>query len=353
MSNFSSPKSLPHGSLMMDVAGLDLTDQERLRLRHPLVGGVILFARNYESPQQLAALTADIRSQRTPALLIAVDQEGGRVQRFREGFTPIPPMGLLGKIWDEETPEKAQAIAQDIGLVLGSELKACGVDLSFTPVLDINYGTSRVVSDRSFHREPAVVGQLAQALLVGLKEAGLLGVGKHFPGHGWALADSHVDFPVDERSYEEIFEQDLYPYRNNLLTQLGGVMSAHVIYKNVDFLPSSFSPFWQKIVLRDRLGFNGVIFSDDLTMQAAGFAGDIVGRVGTAYEAGSDMVLVCNHPDWVGNVLNTWQPAVRVDSQNRVGKLCEEIRKSAPVPLSSNSAYLLARDTVISLTKSK
>ena len=348
MMSFSAPTALPRGPLMLDVNGPALTDEERIRLRHPLVGGVILFARNYESPEQLSALTTDIRAQRDPALIITVDQEGGRVQRFREGFTRIPSMGVLGTLWDKD-PAVALEAAQSVGWVLGSELAARGIDLSFTPVLDINYGTSRVVSDRALHQQPEGVSALAHALLKGLKQAGIWGVGKHFPGHGWAEADSHREFPVDSRRFEEIWAQDILPYRHNLLMLLGGVMPAHVIYPMVDERPASFSPFWQQKILREKVGFKGVIFSDDLTMEAASVVGGIVARVTAAHEAGCDMVLVCNRPDLVDAVLAQWQPTVSPESRSRIAQLQAPLSPPSQKMLETNPAYLAARSRVSAL----
>ncbi|MDP2760098.1 MAG: beta-N-acetylhexosaminidase [Sideroxyarcus sp.] len=290
------------GPVMLDVAGTRLTPGDELRLRHPLVGGVILFARNYESPAQLAELTASIHALRTPPLLTAVDHEGGRVQRFREGFTRIPPMRELGKLWDVQ-PKRAKALAQEIGLVLGAELRACGVDFSFTPVLDVDYGASSVIGDRAFHAEPQAIAELAHGLLLGLKAAGMPTVGKHFPGHGFVCADSHLDIPVDERSYTDIELCDLIPFRQMISFGLTAVMPAHVIYPKVDPRPAGFSKVWLQDILRGELGFEGCIFSDDLSMEGATVAGGIVQRAEAALHAGCDMVLVCNRPDLADELL--------------------------------------------------
>ncbi|NOT18632.1 MAG: beta-N-acetylhexosaminidase [Sulfuriferula sp.] len=282
------------GPVMVDVPGLVLTDDDRQRLLHPLVGGVILFKRNYESPAQLIALTSEIRALRQPHLLIAVDHEGGRVQRFRDGFTVLPAMRELGRIW-EHNPAQARHLAQDCGYVLAAELRAHGVDLSFTPVLDLDYGESGVIGDRAFHVEPHVVGDLAHALMLGLKEAGMGSVGKHFPGHGYVRADSHLAIPVDERSWHEIEQADLIPFARLVADGMTGIMPAHVIYPAVDAQPAGFSSVWLQRVLREQLGFNGVIFSDDLSMEGASVAGDIVQRTQAALDAGCDMALVCNN----------------------------------------------------------
>jgi beta-N-acetylhexosaminidase len=344
------PVSLPLGPVMLDVAGTTLTDPEQARLLHPLVGGVILFARNFTDPAQLAALTAHIKALRSPALLVTVDHEGGRVQRFREGFTRLPAMGRLGALWDRD-PEAARSAARQAGYVLAAELLAYGVDLSFTPVLDLDYGCSRVIGDRGFHRDPAVVTALAEALVAGLAEAGMGSVGKHFPGHGYAEADSHLEIPVDERPFEAIWEADMRPYREALGRRLAGVMPAHVIYPRVDERPAGFSPFWLQEVLRGRLGFEGVIFSDDLTMEGATVAGDIVARAAAAHGAGCDMVLVCNRPDLAEQLLAQWQPAVSAESQARIHALGARPAIPDPARLAAFAPYQAARRTLEALVQ--
>jgi len=284
------------GPVMLDLAGTQMSAAEGDLLRHPLVGGVILFARNYRSPRQLCELTAAIRSLRQPELLIGVDHEGGRVQRFQEGFSRIPAMRRLGEAWDRDRAS-ALAAAHDIAYVLASELRACGVDFSFTPVLDVDCGTSGVIGDRAFHSDPAAIAQLAGALIAGLRAAGMAGVGKHFPGHGYVRADSHLAVPVDERSYAEIEAADMLPYRELITRGLAAVMPAHVIYPKVDAHPAGFSPKWLQQILRARLGFDGMIFSDDLSMEGAAVAGGVVARGEAALAAGCDMVLLCNAPE--------------------------------------------------------
>lgn len=283
------------GPVMLDVAGTVLTSEDKARLLNPMVGGVILFARNYESARQLTELTSSIHALRSPPLLIAVDHEGGRVQRFREGFTRIPAMRELGKIWDVH-PKRAKHLAQQAGYVLAAELRACGVDFSFTPVLDVDFGSSSVIGDRAFHSEPQAIAELAHNLLLGLKQSGMQTVGKHFPGHGFVRADSHLEIPVDERSYTDIELCDLIPFRQMINFGLTAVMPAHVIYPKVDNQPAGFSAIWLKKVLRGELGFEGCIFSDDLSMEGATVAGGIVERASAALNAGCDMVLVCNKP---------------------------------------------------------
>ena len=341
--------SLPLGPVMLDVAGTALTAAERDVLLHPLVGGVILFARNYTDPGQLAALTAEIKVLRTPALLVTVDHEGGRVQRFRDGFTRLPAMGRLGALWGRDR-EAALAAARQTGFILAAELLAHGVDLSFTPVLDLDYGCSRVIGDRGFHRDPAVVAVLAGALIDGLAEAGMGCVGKHFPGHGYAEADSHLEIPVDERPFEAIWEADMRPYREGLAARLSGVMPAHVIYPRVDARPAGFSPFWLQEVLRGRLGFQGVIFSDDLTMEGAAVAGDILARAEAAHRAGCDMVLVCNRPDLAAQLLEGWRPVVSAESRARIHALGAWPAISDPIRLAASGPYREARAAVEALS---
>lgn len=282
------------GPVMLDVVGTTLNADDIRRIRHPLTGGVILFARNYMDRKQLTELTAAIHAER-PGVLIAVDHEGGRVQRFKtDGFTKLPAMRRLGELWDKDVLEATKA-ATAVGFVLAAELRACGVDLSFTPVLDLDYGQSGVIGDRAFHRDPRVVAMLAKSVNHGLALAGMANCGKHFPGHGFAEADSHVAVPVDERSFEEIVEQDAAPY-GWLGMSLAGVMPAHVIYPKVDKHPAGFSKKWLKLLRKD-MGFEGVIFSDDLSMEGASVAGSVVDGAHAALAAGCDMVLICNSPD--------------------------------------------------------
>ncbi len=290
------------GPLMLDVAGTELTDDDRRRLSHPLVGGVILFKRNYRDPAQLDALTTAIHALKPAPLLIGVDHEGGRVQRFREGFTRLPPMRALGEIWNEH-PQRARELARETGYVLASELRAHGIDFSFAPVLDLDYGASSVIGDRAFHADPRAVFQLGQAVMLGMKDAGMAACGKHFPGHGFVVADSHVAIPRDERTLADIALADLEPFRLMIEAGLAAIMPAHVIYPQVDTQPAGFSKRWLQKLLRQQLQFDGTIFSDDLCMEAASVAGGVVGRVTAAIEAGCDMALVCNRPDLADEVL--------------------------------------------------
>jgi beta-N-acetylhexosaminidase len=311
---------MPLGPVMLDLTGPDLTADDRRRLLHPMTGGVILFTRNYRDPEQIAALCAEIHALRSPHLLIAVDHEGGRVQRFREGFTVPPPMRELGRIWDEH-PMQARHLAQDIGFVLGAELRPRGVDFSFAPVLDLDFGESAVIGDRAFHRHPQAVTELAHALMKGLHEAGMQAVGKHFPGHGFVVADSHVDVPVDERQYAEIEQADLIPFRRMIEYGLPAIMPAHVIYPKVDAAPAGFSLVWLHEILRGRLKFEGVIFSDDLSMEGARVAGSAVERGQAAIAADCDMVLVCGRPDSADMLLEGLRDPLSAVSLARLARM--------------------------------
>jgi beta-N-acetylhexosaminidase len=307
---------------MVDVAGLELTDEERDFLKNPLVGAVILFSRNYANPAQLRALTADIRRLRDPQLLIAVDHEGGRVQRFRDGFTAVPPMRVLGQAW-ERNREEGLELARAAGQIIGCELAASGVDFSFTPVLDIDYGASAVIGDRALSRQPETIAALAGALMQGLADAGMAAVGKHFPGHGYAAADSHVAIPVDDREWQDIEREDIAPYRALIPQGLAAIMPAHVIYPRVDPQPAGFSAFWIREVLRRRLGFDGLVFSDDLSMEGASVAGDMPSRARAAFAADCDMVLVCNAPDAARQLVqalgaDSHRPALRAERAARM-----------------------------------
>lgn len=309
----------PPGPVMLDVKGPVLTDDDARRLAHPMTGGVILFARHYENRGQLIALTDAIRDIRDD-LLIAVDHEGGRVQRFRtDGFTVLPAMRRLGELWDRDVLQ-ATKVATATGYILAAELRACGVDMSFTPVLDLDYGRSAVIGDRAFHRDPRVVTLLAKSLNHGLALAGMGNCGKHFPGHGFAAADSHVALPVDERSLDEILSDDAAPY-DWLGIALASVIPAHVIYSKVDDKPAGFSRIWLHDILRGRLGFGGAIFSDDLSMEAARAGGTLTQAAQAALEAGCDMVLVCNQPEAAEVVLSKLKHVPSKESVRRLRQL--------------------------------
>ena len=288
---------------MVDLKGTRLEPEEKEMLEHPLVGGVILFSRNYESPEQIADLVDNIHQVREPHLLVSVDHEGGRVQRFREGFTALPPLAKLGEQYQQDK-KRAKRMAETCGWLMAIELRAVGVDFSFAPVLDIERGISDVIGDRSFGKDPDTVVDLAVAYIRGMQHAGMAATGKHFPGHGAVKADSHVACPVDERSFEDIVAYDVVPFERLIRNGLAGIMPAHVVYSSVDPNPAGFSRFWLNEVLRNKLEFQGVIFSDDLSMEGASIAGDVVDRARVALNAGCDMALVCNDPDAAAKVLD-------------------------------------------------
>jgi len=282
------------GPVMLDLTGVELDAEEREILCHPAVGGVILFSRNFENPEQVAALVAAIHELRDPHLLVAVDQEGGRVQRFREGFTRLPPARRFGEL-SRKHPASARQAAKAVGWLMAAELRSVGVDFSFAPVLDLDRGLSRVIGDRSFADGADLVSDLGRAWIDGMREAGMAAVGKHFPGHGGVPEDSHEELPVDERSLADIEMEDLVPFARLISHGLEAVMPAHVVYSRVDPNPAGFSTFWLRRILRERMGFQGVIFSDDLSMGAAAAAGGFADRARSALEAGCDVLLVCNN----------------------------------------------------------
>ena len=346
-----------HAPLILDVAGLELTAADRRRLAHPLTGGIILFARNWENRAQLLELTASIKAVRDD-LLICVDHEGGRVQRFRtDGFTHLPPMRALGELWMKDALAATNA-ATACGYVLGAELRACGVDFSFTPVLDLDWGESGVIGDRAFHRDPRVVALLAKSLMHGLLQAGMANCGKHFPGHGFVKADSHTEVPVDKRSLKAILADDAAPYPW-LSTTLTSVMPAHVIYPKVDSRPAGFSQRWLQDILRRRLRFDGAIFSDDLSMEGARrLDGQLVSYTDAAVAAlaaGCDLVLLCNQSVGDGSAVDEliagleqaqaqgrWQPSV--DSESRRLALLPETLPQPWDELMLQPAYMQALD---------
>ena len=281
------------GPVMLDIDGVALSPADRELLREPAVGGVVLFSRNYESPDQVADLIESIRALRGPPLLIAVDHEGGRVQRFRDGFTAVPPMRQLGRLYDSAADE-ALELAQSAGWLIAAELRAVGVDLCFAPCVDLDWGISDVIGDRSFHRNPEVVAELAVAFCRGLRNAGMSAVAKHFPGHGAVVADSHEKLPVDRRAFGDLLD-DMRPYEKlNNNRQLAAVMLAHVVYAETDPLPAGFSAYWIQNQLRSQLGFDGAVFSDDLSMKATESFGSMPRRAKLALKAGCDMILICN-----------------------------------------------------------
>jgi beta-N-acetylhexosaminidase len=290
------------GPLFIDVAGVELLPGEREKLAHPLVGGVILFTRNYDNTDQLKVLVKSIKAVRRPALLVAVDQEGGRVQRFRNGFTVLPPPRVYGDLYDRDKEAGLNA-SRCAGFLIAAELRAVGVDISFAPVLDVGTIESTVIGDRAFHRDPVIVSEMARAYIEGMNIGGMKATGKHFPGHGSVAEDSHICLPRDDRPWSEIDRCDLLPYRR-LSMLLHGVMTAHVNYPDLDDQLPTYSTFWLRTILRQDIGFKGLIFSDDLNMDGAKIKGGPVQRVAAALAAGCDMALMCNNPDDVDLVLD-------------------------------------------------
>ena len=284
---------MPLGSVMLDVDGVALSPADRDLLLEPAVGGVILFSRNYESPDQIADLVAEIRSLRSPPLLVGVDHEGGRVQRFRDGFTAVPPMRLIGREYARSSSDGLK-LSQQTGWLIGSELRAANIDLCFAPCVDLDWGVSEIIGDRSFHANPDAVSELAAAFCRGLRSAGMAAVAKHFPGHGAVVADSHLKLPVDRREYGILLD-DMRPYERLTFNGLiAGVMLAHIVYRELDDMPAGFSSHWIERELRSRVGFGGAVLCDDLSMKATDAYGSMPKRALRALEAGCDMVLVCN-----------------------------------------------------------
>ena len=335
--------TIPLGPVMTDVADLELTPGDVVRLKHPLIGGVILFARNFDSPAQLKKLTASIHALREPRLAVAVDHEGGRVQRFRDGFTAIPPMRVLGRRWDV-SPQAGRELADSDGYVIATELVTHGVDFSFAPVLDVDWGESGVIGDRALHTDPAVIAELGGALMAGMARAGMGSVGKHFPGHGYVRADSHHEIPVDNRDFEEINKTDLTPFRVLAKQGMSAVMPAHVIYPKVDSKPAGFSSKWLKNILREQLSFDGLIFSDDLSMEGASTAGSVTQRAHAALDAGCDMVLLCNDPVRTDELLQ----GLTSDGVTPGAELSRRLQRMHGELASHNEAsYRAARATVL------
>jgi len=287
--------------VVLDIEGLELNNQDIRRITHKLAGGVILFARNFSNRQQLQKLCADIKKA-APYIIIFIDHEGGRVQRCKnDGFTHLPAMRKLGYLY-EDNPWNGIQATKACGYILASELRACGIDFSYTPVLDLDYSSSSVIGDRAFDSNPHITGILAAHLIEGLTLAGMPNCGKHFPGHGFVAADSHIDIPIDDREFKDIWDNDIVPYML-LLDNLDSIMPAHIIYEKVDKHPAGFSKFWLQDVLRTRLKFQGIIFSDDLAMEGASVAGNVVAGANAALDAGCDMVLICNRFDMADELL--------------------------------------------------
>jgi beta-N-acetylhexosaminidase len=307
------------GPLMIDVQGKSLSVEDRELLAHPLVGGLILFTRNFESIEQLEQLIAEIRAVRTPALLVAVDHEGGRVQRFRRDFTVLPPMRTIGREYDLDAAA-GRNLARQAGWLLAAELRAVSIDISFAPVVDLDYGVSSVIGDRAFHRDPRVVAELSIAFSNGMREAGMAATAKHFPGHGGVAPDSHVAMPVDRRPLADL-DEDIYPYQRLIDNGLTSIMAAHVVYSEVDALPAGFSRRWLQDELRGRMGYAGAVFSDDLNMAGASIVGEMPERVRAALAAGCDIVPVCNNRQGVLQVIDSMGGTGDPLSQIRLARL--------------------------------
>lgn len=337
------------GPVILDVEGLELNAQDQKRIAHPLTGGVVLFGRNFASRTQLKKLTDQIRAVRTD-VLICIDHEGGRVQRCKtDGFTHLPAMQRFGELWSTgessiEGAIEAMQAATACGYILASELRSCGVDFSFTPVLDLDYGNSSVIEDRSFHSLPEVVFALAKSLNEGLRLGDMANCGKHFPGHGWAKADSHTAVPMDKRSLKAIEQDDMKPYEW-LDISLASVMPAHVVYPKVDSLPAGFSKIWLQDILRKKLKFEGVIFSDDLSMEGASVAGDVVAGAHLALEAGCDAVLICNRPDLADQLLTKLKASKpkQAESAQRLNRLFPKGQSQPWSSLQKEPEYLHAK----------
>ena len=324
------------GPLVLDIEGTALTEADIRRISDPLVGMVILFTRNYENREQLTKLCRDIHAVK-PGLLIAVDHEGGRVQRFREGFTQIPAMAKLGESWIDE-PENTLLAAMACGYVMAAELRACGVDFTFAPCLDVNFNRSTIIGERAFSNNPNVITQLALAVVQGLRLAGMSNCGKHFPGHGWVIADSHLELPVDDRPYERLLFADLKPYRW-MGQALDSVMAAHVLYPKIDAKPAGFSEHWLKKVLREELHFTGVVFSDDLSMKGALSEGTVTQRAESALQAGCDMLILCNDFEASDELLATLKFEDSEERAERVKRLAPKGEADDWEKLTSSALY--------------
>lgn len=315
------------GPIIIDLMGKVLSPEEREIIQHPLVGGIILFSRNYENLDQLIHLCQTIRHARPTPLLITVDQEGGRVQRFREGFTRIPPMGELGVMYDQD-PESALKRAEQLGWSMASELKTASIDLSFAPVLDVNKNLNNiVVGDRAFHRDPAIVTALAKSFISGMHKASMAATGKHFPGHGSVTLDSHDAMPIDQRDFENIVLDDFLPFVELIRAGIDALMAAHIIFPAIDDKPVGFSERWLKQILRQQLKFSGVLFSDDLNMTGASLFGNYTDRASTALEAGCDFALICNNRKGAVTILDQLSDQYNVPIE-KFHKLTRTLKKN-------------------------
>jgi beta-N-acetylhexosaminidase len=332
---------------MLDIAGTQLDATDRELLQHPAVGGVILFTRNYESPEQLRELVTAIHAVRAPHLLVAVDHEGGRVQRFRPGFTRLPAARRFGELHRRD-PAQARRLAQSAGWVMASELRAMGIDFSFAPVLDLDLGVSSVIGDRAFDRDPEVVAELAGAYVYGMRQAGMAATAKHFPGHGAVAADSHAAVPVDERRLEDILAEDAVPFDRLIRQGLAAVMPAHVIYPRVAPEPAGFSRRWLREILRRQFGFQGLVFSDDLNMEGASVAGDCAARAEAALDAGCDVALICNNREGAEQILHRVRLGTDPVLHVRLARM-HGVHPVTPLALHRNPAWRKAVDALHAL----
>ena len=314
-------RSLRLGPLIVDIQNLELSSDDKEVLIHPLIGGVILFARNYENTTQVTQLIKQIKALRSPELLVCVDQEGGRVQRFKHEFTALPPLHALGQLYDQD-PHKALAGSRLLARLMAFELKPTGVDFSFAPVVDLYDPSSQIIANRAFHHCPQIITQLATAYIEGLHDIGMIAVAKHFPGHGGVHEDSHLCLPKDKRCLLELEEKDIIPYSKLINHGLDAVMSAHVLFDHIDLLPSGFSQFWIKEILRDKIGFQGIVFTDDLSMQGATEFGNIVDRTQLALEAGCDIALICNDRPATEKVLDETGLQTFVNHDKDLSDIC-------------------------------
>ncbi len=344
------------GPIMMDLRGPELQQDEAELLQHPLVGGIILFSRNFTDAGQLQELTREVHALRSPPLLIAVDHEGGRVQRFRQDFSILPPCHSYGDLYDQDK-RAGLAAAEKAGWLMAVELLSVGVDFSFAPVLDIDRGLSQVIGDRAFHHHPDTVANLAKYYTRGMKKAGMAATGKHFPGHGSVKEDSHHAIPVDNRRYEDVVMLDMLPFERLARTHLQGIMPAHVVYPLVDDKPAGFSQRWLQGVLRQQLGFQGTIFSDDISMAGAEALGSYSQRAHAAITAGCDMVLVCNNQEAAVTVLDTLETDINPASQVRLirmhgyqsAKSLKELQQDAKWQAVSEEILTLKKDPELGL----
>lgn len=337
------------GPVMLDVQSTSLSQEDKELLQHPLVGGLILFTRNYQSPEQVSELCRSIRFAAKKPILIAVDHEGGRVQRFREQFSPIPAMGKLWEMSGEQLVH-AKELAKQSAILMALEVQSVGIDISFAPVLDIN-GISDVIGDRAFHSKPEIVTELADAFVSGLHHVGMKSTGKHFPGHGSVKADSHIDLPIDNRNKTEIFQQDIVPFEQLIQrNKIDALMPAHVIFPDVDSSAVGFSRYWLQSILRQKLKFMGVIFSDDLSMQGAASAGGYIERAEAAQQAGCDMLLLCNNREGCIEVLDRANIEIKVEAQQRMTGLLATSSDSWPT-IQSNETWKKARQILAAYQK--